>query len=426
MEGLRNKNRIKAPLFIVSLLSGLIILCCISELFSLDKQSSVRVFCYHSFVGSSNRYSFSHEELDSHIQILLKKGYSFLTPSEFIEQTYTGNNNILITIDDGHRSVYDTYWKVLKKYNILPVLAIYPAVIGRAKHALTWEQLRELADEGCYIASHGYSHFQLDDSFCRDNEKTRDREIIASKKILEDKLKLDVDIFVYPYGVYCDRAVAALGDAGYSYAFSVDDYMVTPSRVASGALTLPRYMLTRHNSLAFLKKMPSSAVAAASPEDEEIKLIPYYKKIELSGKKLPDADANPFINRISHELVQPGLDYIKKKISPFTHSTLFTGISDADDNKEIVPVHPDLDIIAIMNSGSNKPGIEKAVKELKKAVESLFYGSTRGYNRVLGYCNTKVNTFHGTLSSFISKDSLKRYINKSIPLKFKTKYFDNK
>ena len=53
----------------------------------------------------------------------------------------TGTKNVLVTIDDGNRSVYEAFQKVFKPNGIRPLLAIYPNIIDKKKYALTWDQL---------------------------------------------------------------------------------------------------------------------------------------------------------------------------------------------------------------------------------------------------------------------------------------------
>src|SRR4030042_1614763 len=89
----------------------------------LPPAPSVHVLCYHAFLDDRKIYNFSIEELREHIDFFKSRGYRFVKFSDIINKNISGNKNILITVDDGNRTVYDAYYSVFKKNNIKPVLA---------------------------------------------------------------------------------------------------------------------------------------------------------------------------------------------------------------------------------------------------------------------------------------------------------------
>jgi biofilm PGA synthesis lipoprotein PgaB len=76
---------------------------------------------------------------------------------------------VLITFDDGYRSMYDHAWPILKAWKIPAVVAVVGVweddrttvnfdgkIIPRAK-LMSWKELRELADSGLVeIGSHSF------------------------------------------------------------------------------------------------------------------------------------------------------------------------------------------------------------------------------------------------------------------------------
>ncbi|MCP4130466.1 MAG: polysaccharide deacetylase family protein [bacterium] len=208
----------------------------------------VDVLCYHYFLGNKNQYSFSYEELRKHIQYFRKKGYTFVTLSSLVQGKVKGGKNILLSIDDGNSNIYDTYYRVLKPLQIKPLLAIYPSVISKKKNALTWKQLKELADDGCGIAAHGYTHRFMTQKFYNADKKFFYNEIVLPKKILERRLGKTINTFVYPYGVRSAAAIKAVQKAGYRYALTIDPGTIPqPLPAGKSRYELPRYMVTRHN-----------------------------------------------------------------------------------------------------------------------------------------------------------------------------------
>ncbi|TFH43427.1 MAG: polysaccharide deacetylase family protein, partial [Chrysiogenales bacterium] len=220
-----------------------------SAAFPAFAQTQVSVLCYHAFlddVKKKDPYSFTLDELASHINQLKNEGVRFVSAADILSGRVTGNNNVLITVDDGHRSVHDAYRKVFRPNGIRPLLAIYPNVIGKKDYALTWEQLSELAASGCDIAAHGYYHLKINQKLCDENPRYFRLEIYGSKKKLEEKLNRKISLFVYPFGLRTDAGVRALKEAGYRCAFTIKRGGVTaPVPIGDAAFRLPRYMVTR-------------------------------------------------------------------------------------------------------------------------------------------------------------------------------------
>src|SRR5512135_1051623 len=63
--------------------------------------------------------------------------------------------SVVITVDDGHKSVFTDMFPLLNRYHIPVTLFIYPSAISNASYAMTWQQLRELRNSGLVdIQSH--------------------------------------------------------------------------------------------------------------------------------------------------------------------------------------------------------------------------------------------------------------------------------
>ncbi|MBN2079930.1 MAG: polysaccharide deacetylase family protein [Spirochaetes bacterium] len=237
-------------------------------------QARVSVLCYHAFRDAplkKDPYSFSLEQLASHIAGLKKQGIRFVSVGDLLAGRVTGSNNVLVSVDDGHRSVYDAYRKVFRPNGIRPLLAIYPNVIGKKEYALTWGQLAELAAAGCDVAAHGYYHLRINRKLSEENPRGFRREINGSKKKLEEKLGRRIAVFVYPYGVRSEITIRALKEAGYRCAFTIDRGPVAaPVMPGNGAFELSRYMVTRGNwNYCYNRVLQNSRiVATAAPVTE--------------------------------------------------------------------------------------------------------------------------------------------------------------
>ncbi len=85
-----------------------------------------------------------------------------------------------------------------------------------AYQPLQWDQVRRLSDEGFEIGSHTLTHPHLSSV----DDHQIQRELVESRRRLEERIGRPVMRASYPYGSYDDRTVVAARNAGYSSAFT--------------------------------------------------------------------------------------------------------------------------------------------------------------------------------------------------------------
>jgi peptidoglycan/xylan/chitin deacetylase (PgdA/CDA1 family) len=133
--------------------------------------------------------------------------------------------SVLITIDDGYRSIYETAYPVLREFGFTAVLFVYTEVIDATPVALSWSQLAEMRRNGFAVGSHTIRHSDL--TLPREGESgvqfaaRVEHELVGSKQILDRKLGQDTWLLAYPYGNYDPKVVASSQQAGYRLAMSV-------------------------------------------------------------------------------------------------------------------------------------------------------------------------------------------------------------
>lgn len=88
----------------------------------------------------------------------------------------------------------------------------YIPILGyQGRATLTKAQTRQLADSGFEIGGHTYSHRSLTDVPSNEFE----RELVDSRKLLQDRTEQSIDMFSYPNGRYDQRTIEAVKAAGY-------------------------------------------------------------------------------------------------------------------------------------------------------------------------------------------------------------------
>ena len=235
--------------------SGMMLALLMSLAISSVAQPRVDILCYHTFLGKPSIYTdFSVTELRGQITSLRNQGAQFITLQQAFSGQFQGEHGVVLFIDDGNMSAMQAYESVLKPMGIKPVFAIYPNVISNASFAMTWGEVKQVVEDGCEIASHGYYHLYLTSDFGKKDPTGFDREIRVSKQVLEEKLGIPITAFVYPFGLVSPAAKSAIAKAGYKYAFSLEQ---APLNLAhQDAYELPRYMVTRsYQPQVFLKRV---------------------------------------------------------------------------------------------------------------------------------------------------------------------------
>lgn len=185
--------------------------------------ADVSVLCYHKITQKPKSiYDVSVVEFEKQIKILLDNKYRIIRISDLldgIEKKNIPEKAVIITVDDGDISNYEFAYKIAKKYKIPITLFIYTDYISRGGRSISWEKLEELAKAGVDIGSHTRTHPYLTKL---KNIKSVEKEIKESKDIIEDKLKIKVKFFAYPYGLYNNVIEDIVIKSGYESALTLD------------------------------------------------------------------------------------------------------------------------------------------------------------------------------------------------------------
>ncbi len=120
---------------------------------------------------------------------------------------------VAITFDDGYLDNYQRAFPILKEFGFSAAFFVTPESVGK-QGFMTWEMLREMAAvPGIEIGSHSLEHKPLSDI----PEQEAWTSLVASKKILEDKLGREIKGISYPCGSFNERVVEMARGAGYAY-----------------------------------------------------------------------------------------------------------------------------------------------------------------------------------------------------------------
>jgi len=187
----------------------------------------------------SDQYSNSIELINEHFKFISNK-YETIFPSEY-KKSFV-RIELCLVFDDAYFDFYFYVFPILKKYNIKVVLAVPTKFILdhstlpdgarlQQKHNdmmtgenykkfesfCTWSEIKEMVDSGhVAVASHGSKHHNflaVDRDACVD-------ELVNSKDKIKEKIGIDTNIFVYPYGKF-NQDIFNLTKKYYLYQFSI-------------------------------------------------------------------------------------------------------------------------------------------------------------------------------------------------------------
>nr|HPG31109.1 polysaccharide deacetylase family protein [bacterium] len=136
--------------------------------------------------------------------------------------------DICITFDDGWEDNYIFAFPILKQHNIKATFFIISGYIDSDETLPAWrkslnqnkhrfmksEQIQELIDYGMEIGCHTMSHKRL----TQIEGESAEKEIINSKKFLEEKFRIKIDSFSYPYGDHSKSIIEITKKAGFKAA----------------------------------------------------------------------------------------------------------------------------------------------------------------------------------------------------------------
>ena len=195
--------------------------------------------------------------LEAQFRYLAEHNIRTLTLDEYLQAIAQPNpprRAVLLTFDDGYRSLLTRVYPLLQKYDLHAVAFVIASRVGQknrlnpAQPWLSWSECRALEQSGRVdIEAHGYrSHSKvlglraglpregpfLTTRLYDPERKTLESEeayrrrilndLLLSRTVIEANLKKRVKAFAWPYGKTCPEALAAAREAGYLVTFGLE------------------------------------------------------------------------------------------------------------------------------------------------------------------------------------------------------------
>ena len=198
--------------------------------------SSVPILLYHRLGPvSPDEMTVTTPVFEAQLKLIQERGYKVIPLAALMAALGDSaaplpERAVVLTADDGHRTVYSDMFPLIQRLKIPVTLFIYPSAISNADYAMTWAQLAEMKASGLVdIQSHTFWHPNF-------NVEKKRLAPAAYEKFTQDQL-----------GQVQGRARAALGRKGRPPGLAVRHPTTTSS--TSG-----------HRRRAMSRRSPSNAV----------------------------------------------------------------------------------------------------------------------------------------------------------------------
>jgi peptidoglycan/xylan/chitin deacetylase (PgdA/CDA1 family) len=173
---------------------------------------SLPILTFHAIDNRASVISFSPVLFERGMRLLHERGYRTLTLADVADGMRNGisfpEHSLVITFDDGYRSVYDEAFPVLQRYRMTANVFL---TVGKIKterlssmenrSMLSWQEIKEMHRAGVSFGAHTLTHPDL----TRLPAELLETEVVKGKRVIEDVLGSSVDTFAYPFGRYDKR-----------------------------------------------------------------------------------------------------------------------------------------------------------------------------------------------------------------------------
>lgn len=221
--------------------------------FTVDKTAEVSVLCYHDFTTGKSVGDMQIEasEFRTQMQALHDAGLEVISLDQFLAwragEGEVPHASVLITIDDGWKSVHEIAFPILKEFGYPFVVFLYARYVNGGGRALTVEEIGELVAGGAAVGSHSFSHpapsrvRAAERAGEEQNEAFIVREMERSKGFLEEKLGVPVRAYAYAGGIFTERMIELNAERGWYDAL----FTINPAKCRwdTEAARLNRYVI---------------------------------------------------------------------------------------------------------------------------------------------------------------------------------------
>lgn len=204
----------------------------------------LKVIYYHEVVEQGQGFSYQKIEKEKFAQqmaYLQAEGYETLYFSDLAKPLPP--KAVIVSFDDGFRSVYEKAAPIMEKYGIKGNVYLPTGYIGNDPHFMDWEMVKDLQAGNFEMQAHTHDHVDVRTL----TEQTLAEQIKASDDAFEEKLGFLPKAFCLPFGTYDCASVGKLRKTG-RYDYILGSYYGNLGKPRKGRV-LPRIGISNDDTL---------------------------------------------------------------------------------------------------------------------------------------------------------------------------------
>ncbi len=191
-------------------------------------------------VPEEGDYALPAPLFEAQVRLLARRGRSVVSLDALTQGRYP-DRTVSLTFDDGCETDATVAAPILRELGFSAAFFVNPTLVGHEAR-VSWHQLREMATQGFQIGSHGLDHTLFDDL----PDEELERQIVESKRRLEEQLARPVEALSLPGGSGGPRALRLAREAGYRHVLGSRP---APVHGPAGTGILPRFAIRRGQGL---------------------------------------------------------------------------------------------------------------------------------------------------------------------------------
>ncbi len=200
----------------------LFIALCVMLLAQVAQAATVLIY-HHVSEAMPASTSISPADFIAQMDYLEKNHFSIVPLETLAEKIKKGESlpdkTVAITFDDSYKTVYESAYPILKKRGWPFTFFVNTDAVSTGKLFVTWDQLREMSNNGVTIANHTTKHnhiVRLNDQEALSQWQLRIAdEITRAQERIEREIGRAPKIFAYPFGEYNEHVKQLLKKMGY-------------------------------------------------------------------------------------------------------------------------------------------------------------------------------------------------------------------
>lgn len=233
-----------------------------------EAEPSVSILMYHHVSESTPRStSVSEDELREHLTYLRDNDFTVIELTHAIEgirgERSLPDKAVVLTFDDAYENIFSAGHPIMQEFEVPWTLFVTTDPVGeRPSRYMSWDQIRQLHDDGVIIANHSMDHAHMPRRAEGESEEAwRQRmaeNILQAEQKILDEVGVSYQLFAFPYGEY-DNALLEIveelgfiGFAQHSGGFGpTSDFRAIPRFAAAGIYANLQTLSTKMAALAF-------------------------------------------------------------------------------------------------------------------------------------------------------------------------------